>query len=72
MKKTTIGFACDPEFAGRVKDAAKASGLTVSRWVYAVVSAAVNKQVAVRKTTTYEIIEAKPILKVADRAKRYR
>jgi hypothetical protein len=72
MSKTTIGFACDPELAAKVREVAKGSGLTVSKWVYAVVSEAVRKRIAVRKTTTYELVEAKPLLKVAEKGKRYR
>lgn len=74
MKKTlSIGCAVEPAFAERVRAAAKSCDLTVSEWVRGVLEKAIQSGVQVRRHTTYEVIEpAKPLLKVAERGKRYR
>ncbi len=73
MRRTgvTIGFRAPESFAAKVKAAAEASGLTVSKWVYAVVEQAVRNKLAVREKVTYEVIEPKPTLRAAESAKRY-
>ena len=65
----TIGFRAPAEFAAEVKRAAESSGLTVSKWVYAVVEQAVRNKLAVRERVTYEVIEPKPVLRVAEKRK---
>ena len=71
MRRTavTIGFRAPAEFAAEVKRAAECSGLTVSKWVYAVVEQAVRNKLAVRERVTYEVIEPKPVLRVAEKRK---
>ena len=71
MRRTavTIGFRAPAEFAAEVKKAAESSGLTVSKWVYAVVEQAVRNKLAVRERVTYEVIEPKPVLRVAEKRK---
>jgi hypothetical protein len=71
MRRTgvTIGFRAPAEFAAEVKRAAEASKLTVSKWVYAVVEQAVRNRLAVRERVTYEVIEPKPVLRVAEKRK---
>jgi hypothetical protein len=71
MRRTgvTIGFRAPAEFAAEVRRAAESSGLTVSKWVYAVVEQAVRNKLAVRERVTYEVIEPKPILRVAEKRK---
>ena len=71
MRRTavTIGFRAPAEFAAEVKRAAESSGLTVSKWVYAVVEQAVRNKLAVRERVTYEVIEPKAPLRVAEKRK---
>jgi len=71
MKKSRVivGFSTTPEFAEQVRSAAKASSLTVSKWVYGVVQEAVRNKLAVRERVTYEVIDPKPVLRVAEKRK---
>jgi hypothetical protein len=71
MRRTgvTIGFRAPASFAAEVRAAAEASGLTVSKWVYAVVEQAVTNKLAVRERVTYEVIDPKPVLRVAEKRK---
>lgn len=74
MKKTlAIGCAVEPDFAEKVRTAAKDCDLSVSEWIRGVLERAIETGVRVRRRTTYEVIEpSKPLLKMAERGKRYR
>lgn len=73
MKKTlALGCAVEPAFAEKVRAAAKDCDLSVSEWIRGVLERAIETGVRVRRRTTYEVFEPKPVLKVADRSKRYR
>ena len=67
--RVIVGFSTTPEFAEQVRAAAKASSLTVSKWVYGVVQEAVRNKLAVRERVTYEVIDPKPVLRVAEKRK---
>ena len=71
-KTKSVGCAVEPPFAERVRAAAKSCDLTVSEWIRGVLERAIHTGVKVRRHTTYEVIEEKPRLKVAERGKRYR
>lgn len=65
--RVIVGFSTTPEFAEQVRAAAKASNLTVSKWVYGVVQEAVKNKLAVRELVTYEVVDPKPAVIAAQK-----
>ena len=68
-KTTHLAFRATPELKHAVEQAAEAQGLKAGEWMHAVIAKAVTGGVMVRQHVTYEVIEPKPILRVAEKRK---
>ena len=68
-KSSHLAFRATPQLKADVEAAAKAQGLKAGEWMHAVIEKAVNGGVLVRQHVTYEVIEPKPLLRVAEKRK---
>jgi hypothetical protein len=66
-KSSHLAFRATPQLKADVEAAAAAQGLKAGEWMHAVVEKAVNRGVMVRQHVTYEVIEPKPVLRVAEK-----
>lgn len=71
MSKNSVTFRCEPELKDQLVKLAKASGLDISKYIIGILSNAVAAHTILRARTTYEEIH-NPVLRVAERGKRYR